>query len=100
MRARFVFYCSAVVALVLILAAASSHATERRDLNLPPDSSSQYSVSANRDGAAGPSRGIFHAKKAAHSAKRAPADPNETKAKSAAKKSTNDGQIGTSGGTK
>jgi hypothetical protein len=31
MKARITFYCFAVVALVLILAAAPSHATDRRD---------------------------------------------------------------------
>lgn len=31
MKARVVFYCAAIVALVLFLAATSSHATERRD---------------------------------------------------------------------
>lgn len=31
MNSRFFFHCFAVVALVLILAAAQSHATERRD---------------------------------------------------------------------
>jgi hypothetical protein len=31
MKARILFYCAAVVALVLILAAVPSHATERRD---------------------------------------------------------------------
>ena len=31
MKARIVFYCAALVALVLILAAVPSHATERRD---------------------------------------------------------------------
>jgi hypothetical protein len=31
MKARLLFYCAALVALVLILAAVPSHATERRD---------------------------------------------------------------------
>ncbi len=31
MKARVIFYCAAVVALVLFLAAVPSHATERRD---------------------------------------------------------------------
>ncbi len=31
MKARLIFYCAALVALVLILAAVPSHATERRD---------------------------------------------------------------------
>jgi hypothetical protein len=38
MKARITFYCVAVVALVLILAAAPSHATERRDPVLLPES--------------------------------------------------------------
>lgn len=37
MKARLIFYCAAVVALVLFLAATSSHATERRDPVLNPE---------------------------------------------------------------
>ena len=36
MKGRLIFYCAAVVALVLFLAATSSHATERRDPVLNP----------------------------------------------------------------
>ena len=37
MKARLTFYCAALVALVLILAAVPSHATERRDPLIMPD---------------------------------------------------------------
>jgi hypothetical protein len=37
MKARILFYCAAVVALVLFLAAVPSHATERRDPFIVPD---------------------------------------------------------------
>jgi hypothetical protein len=37
MKARVFFYCAALVALVLFLAAVPSHATERRDPFIMPD---------------------------------------------------------------
>lgn len=37
MKSRIVFYCAALLALVLFLAATSSHATERRDPVVTPD---------------------------------------------------------------
>ncbi|MGA7242001.1 MAG: hypothetical protein WBX19_02410 [Terracidiphilus sp.] len=37
MKERLIFYCAALVALVLILAAVPSHATERRDPLIMPD---------------------------------------------------------------
>lgn len=37
MKARVFFYCAALVALVLFLAAIPSHATERRDPFIVPD---------------------------------------------------------------
>lgn len=37
MKARILFHCSAVVALVLTVAAVPSHATERRDPLIVPD---------------------------------------------------------------
>jgi hypothetical protein len=37
MKARILFHCSAVVALVLTVAAIPSHATERRDPLIVPD---------------------------------------------------------------
>jgi hypothetical protein len=99
MKARFFFYCAAVIALVLILAAAPSHATERRDPIQTPNSS-QNSGSGHPDGAATHAQGSSHTKKAPHAARSAHVNPTDAKVKPAVKKNANDAQMGTSSGTK
>jgi hypothetical protein len=85
--------------LVLILAAAPSHATERRDPILTPNSA-QNPGPANREVAAKPSKGSGHAKKSSHPAQRAHVNSTESNVNPAVKKSKNDSQMGTSSGTK
>lgn len=103
MNGRLIFYCLAVVALVLIFAAAPSHATERRDPVLNPDSAQAGSAHRTEVVPHAAQRST-HAKKTAHAAKtthgQSGNSPLEAKDKTAAKKSASDGQAGSSSGTK
>ena len=88
MKARFLFYCAAVVALVLILAAVPSHGTERRDPLMVQD--------ATQTQAAKPS-GSAHA--TASSKKHVPKNAQKQKGTSASlakKNSTGSGQSASS----
>lgn len=79
MKARIFFYCAAVVALVLFLAATASRATERRDPVLNPE---QTQAAPGHSKVPGKPTHSQHAKKTAHpSAKpqaQAKADPKKT----------------------
>ena len=74
MKARLVFYCAAVVALVLILAAAPSHATERRDPVLNPE---QATASGHATDPERPAQHRTHPKKTSHAAKDAHAQASQ-----------------------
>ncbi|HEY2466624.1 MAG TPA: hypothetical protein VGI45_02130 [Terracidiphilus sp.] len=91
MKARFVFYFAAVVALVLFLAATSSHATERRDPVVSPEQT--QSASTHATDSATPAHSS-HPKKTAH-----PAAKSQTRAKMAQKKNPDSG-VGTAGNGK
>jgi ATP-dependent protease ClpP protease subunit len=73
MKARLVFYCIAVVALVLFLAA-TSRATERRDPVLNPE---QATVSGHATDAARHAQHRTHPKKTTHAAKDAHAQASQ-----------------------
>jgi hypothetical protein len=79
MKARVLFYCCAVVALVLFLAATSSHATERRDPVVNPEQGQP--AQAHGADSAKPTHSS-HPKKSAHSASKsqsqAKVDPKKT----------------------
>ena len=85
MKARIVFYCAAVVALVLFLAATASHATERRDPVLNPE----QAQSANGHGQIASS----HSKHAAR-AKKSPHASAQAKPAEIAQKKNPDGGAG------
>ncbi len=102
MKDRLTFYCLAVVALVLILAAAPSHATERRDPILSPDSTQVTGSVHKADGVAHPAQRSTNGKKTTHAAKTTHGqgmNPPEAKSKTAAK-SASDGQTGSSSASK
>lgn len=91
MKGRIAFYCAAVVALVLFLAAASSHATERRDPVINPEQTQSAPTRATNSDKPAHSR---HGKKSAHSS----AKP-QTQARVTQKKSQDNG-VGTAGNGK
>lgn len=103
MKDRLTFYCIAVVALVLILAAAPSHATERRDPILNPDSTQATGSTHKADGVAHPAQRSTNGKKTSHAAKTTHSQgvnsPPEAKSKTAAK-SASDAQTGSSSASK
>ena len=86
MKGRIFFYCAAVLALVLFLAATGSHATERRDPVVNPEQTQAASV---------------HAKESAKPAKKSarPAAKPQTQARTTQKKSP-EGGVGTAGNGK
>lgn len=103
MKDRLTFYCIAVVALVLILAAAPSHATERRDPILNPDSTQATGSTHKADSVAHPAQRSTNVKKTSHAAKtthrQGVNSPLEAKSKIAAK-SASDAQTGSSSASK
>jgi hypothetical protein len=94
MKAKLIFYGIAVVALVLILAAAPSHATERRDPVLIQESGSAHGTNTS----AHPGKQSPHGKKPAHAVKQSHpqgVDPLfEAKDSAAPKKDAGNGKSG------
>ncbi len=85
MKARLTFYCAALVALVLILVAVPSHATERRDPLMMPDAQTQVTKSP----ASAYSAGKEHASVSHKSNGQAHMGPlSQSKAKSVVKKNS------------
>lgn len=65
MKSRVVFYCVAIAVLFATLAAAPSHATERRDLLLPQDSTQSQGSGHGSEVTAKPAKHSSHGKKGA-----------------------------------
>lgn len=91
MKCRIAFYCAAVVALVLFLAAASSHATERRDPVINPEQTQSAPAHATDSAKLAHNR---HGKKSMHSSVKP-----QTQAKVVQKKNPDSG-VGTAGNGK
>ncbi len=99
MKARLIFYCAALVALVLILAAVPSHATERRDPLIMPDA--QQTQGAKSSGSAhGTATGSKAAKIPHRKSSHSGVNPlSQAKDKSALKNATSASSVQNDAGT-